>query len=66
MNYPEYIMELVRQHLGLEHYDTSRDEEIGNMSHGSVLDHCLEWEGIIGYGHTITSWVEDIYGVSLT
>lgn len=66
MKYPEYIMELVRQHLGLEHYDTSRDEEIGTMSHDSVLDHCLEWEGIIGYGYTITGWVQDIYGVTLT
>ena len=64
--YPNYIMEKVRQHLGLEHWDSSRDSEINNMSHDSILDHCLEWEGIIGYGYQIRDWVEDIYGVTLS
>ena len=63
--YPDYIMEKVRQRLGLEPYDTSRDSEINNMSHGTVLDHVLEWEGIIGYGYTIPGWIKDIYGVDL-
>lgn len=63
--YPNYIMEKVRQHLGLEPYDTSRDEEINSMSHRSILDHCLEWEGIIGYTGQIIGWIDDIYGVSL-
>ena len=63
--YPVYIMEKVRQHLGLEHYDTSRDAEINEMSHSAVLDHALEWEGIIGYGGTIRGWIETIYGVKL-
>ena len=64
--YPYYIMEMVRQHLGLELYDTSRDEEINNMSHGTVLDHVMEWEGIIGYGYTIPQWIKDIYGIELS
>lgn len=63
--YPEYIMQTVRQHLGLEEWDTSRDEEINGMSHGTVFDHVLEWEGIIGYGYTIHGWINDIYGVNL-
>ena len=63
--YPIYIMEKVRQHLNLESWDTSRDEEINGMSHNSVLSHCLEWEGIIGYGYMITGMIQDIYGITL-
>lgn len=63
--YPRYIMEKVRQHIGLEPWDTSRDDEINNMTHHSVFGHCLEWEGIIGYNNTIRDWVSGIYGVTL-
>ena len=63
--YPNYIMEKVRQYLGVESYDISRDEQIGAMSRNSVLDACLEWEGIIGYGYTIRDWIKEIYGVTL-
>lgn len=63
--YPEYIMQKVRQHLGLEEYDTSRDDEINNMTHDSVFSHCLEWEGIIGYVYMIRDLVRDIYWVTL-
>ncbi len=64
--YPDYIMQRVRQHLGLEEYDTSRDEEINNMSHNEVFKHVLEWEGIIGYDYAIHGWIKDIYGVDLS
>jgi len=64
--YPNYIMDKVRQHLGLESWDTSRDEEINNMSHSEVFRHCLEWEGIIGYDLTIGNWIQDIYGITLS
>ncbi len=64
--YPDYIMQKVRQHLGLEYYDTSRDAEINDMAHNDVFYHCLEWEGIIGYDLTIRGWVVDIYGVTLS
>lgn len=64
--YPDYIMEKVRQHLGLEPYDTSRDEEINNVSRDLVFQHVLEWEGIIGYDYQIRSWIENIYGVNVS
>ncbi len=64
--YRNYIMEKVRQHLGLEYYDTSRDAEINDMAHNDIFYHCLEWEGIIGYDLTIRGWVVDIYGVTLS
>lgn len=63
--YPNYIMEKVRQRLGLESWDTSQDEDINSMTHMSVFDHCLNWEGMIGYTLQIMDWVQDIYGVSL-
>lgn len=63
--YPDYIMKDVRQHLGLEPYDTSSDDEINNMTHDEVFDHVLMWDGIIGYLHRIRGWVTDIYGVTL-
>ena len=64
--YPDYIIDKVRQHLGLEHNDVSRDAEINGMSHNTVFTHVLEWEGIIGYQYTIPQWITDIYGVELT
>ena len=64
-NYSGYIMEKVRQRLGLQPYDTSKDGEINDMSHNAVFRHCLEWEGIIGYDVTIAGWIHDIYGVTL-
>lgn len=63
--YPTYIMEKVRQRLGLEIHDTSRDDEINSMSHDVVFSHCLAWEGIIGFDYMITDLVKDIYKVSL-
>lgn len=63
--YPNYIKEKVRQRLGLESYDTSRDIEIDNMGHNEVFNDCLAWEGIIGYAYAIRDWVKDIYGVTL-
>ena len=64
--YPTYIMDKVRQRLGLEPGDTSRDEEINNMTHDQVFAHCLMWEGILGYEFTIRRWITEIYGVTLT
>lgn len=63
--YPDYIMEKVRQRLGLESGDTSRDGEIERMSHDTLFNHCLEWEGIIGFDYTIRNFVIDIYGVRI-
>lgn len=63
--YPDHIMEKVRQRLGLEPHDTSRDADINNMSQDEVFQHCLYWEGIIGYENTIKGWIKDIYGVEL-
>jgi hypothetical protein len=39
--YPNYIMQKVRQRLGIEENDTSRDADINNMSKDEVFQHCL-------------------------
>lgn len=63
--YSDDIMQLVRQQIGLESYDTSRDREINDMSRDTVFEKCLVWEGIIGYEHKIKRWISDIYDVNL-
>jgi len=63
--YPEYVMESVRQNLGLEADDMSMDSEINGMSKREVFARCLEWEGIIGYEYKILSLVSEIFGVDL-
>ena len=62
MKYPEYIMKKVRQRIGLEPNDNSKDEEIVIMSPGEIIDAVLEWEGIIGYTEFIVDLVFDVYG----
>ncbi len=64
--YSTLVMDKVRQGLGLEPGDTSRDEEINRFSHEAIFRHCLQWEGIIGYEFAILDWVRDIYGVELS
>lgn len=63
--YSEEIMEYVRQRLGLEKYDCSRDKEINLMSSDEVLDHVCNWNGLLGYTDTIKSWIRDIYDINL-
>ncbi len=63
--YPEEIMENVREALGLEPDDESRDDEIRGMSKLDILDKVATWEGLIGYGGTIMSWVQDIWNINL-
>lgn len=63
--YSESIMECVRQRLGLERYDDSRDEDINQLSQNEILEHVCNWNGLIGYATTIRSWIEEIYKMKL-
>lgn len=63
--YLDSIMEAVRQNLGLEADDTSKDDEINEMTRQEVLDRVCKWNGLIGYADTIREWIEDIWGVDL-
>ena len=61
--YPENIMMCVRQRLGLDEYDDSRDVEINKMSANEVFEHVCNWNGLLGYADTIKAWIEGIYKV---
>lgn len=59
------IMQYLRQRRWLEQNDTSQDDEIKEMSKQEVFEEVLIWNGMIGYGSTITNWIEEIFGVKL-
>lgn len=63
--YSEWIMEDVRQNLGLEADDVSRDNDINEMSKDEIFERILEWDGLIGYLETIKGWITEIYNVKL-
>lgn len=63
--YSEEIMEDLRQRRGLEREDTSQDKKIMEMSKDEALDEVATWNGLIGYGNTIKTWIEEIYGIEL-
>jgi len=63
--YPDYIVRDVRQNMGLEPDDTSRDSEILTMTPAEIFDRGLEWQGIIGYSHRILSAIEEIFDINL-
>lgn len=63
--YPDDIMESVRQALGLEESDESKDHEIAEMSRSEVFDHVLAWNGIIGYAEEVKQWINDVFNVDL-
>ena len=61
--YPESIMQYVRQNLGMDKYDDSRDAEINGMTADEVFECVCNWNGLINYASTIKSWVNDIYKI---
>lgn len=63
--YPENIMEVVRQRIGLEKQDVSRDSEINQFCQAEVLELVCDWEGLVGYACIIKSWIKDIYKIDL-
>lgn len=65
MIYPENIMCMVRQYMGLEPDDEKYDDEILSMKSSEVFGMVCEWEGLIGYGRVIREWIKDIYGIDL-
>ena len=63
--YPEHIMKVLRQRLGLDEDDTLRDDEINIYSPSEAFEEVLNWEGILGYANTIKWWIESIYGIDI-
>ena len=63
--YPDYIMEYVRQNLGLDKYDTSEDKDINEMSKSDIFEKVCNWNNLYWYSEYIKSWIKDIYGIDL-
>ena len=64
--YPEHLVRNVRQNLGRDAEDTSGDAAILLLSRDEFFDRVCNWDGLIGYGDQIRSWVEYVYGVDLS
>ena len=62
---PKRIVKVVRQTMGLDADDPSRDGEIICMSHRELFDAWLTWNGIIGYTEVILDTIEEIYSIAL-
>lgn len=58
--YSDRIMKNVRQNLGLEEDDTSRDDYIMSLSPEDVFDRYCNWEGLINYGYILWHVMEEI------
>ena len=63
--YSERVMRNVRENMGLEPDDTSKDKYIESLGRHEVLDRFLTLEGIIGYTNKIEDAIIDIYHVYL-
>lgn len=59
------IVEALRQRIGLEADDNSRDGEFLYLSPAEALDGWLTWNGICGYTDAIISAVEDTFKTKL-
>lgn len=59
-----HILEYIRQNTPFGRANFT-DEEIDAKSNRQLLDHWLQWQGIIGYTNSIISTIENIYGIKL-
>ena len=64
--YNNDVMEAIRQRLGLEPDDNSKDEQIMNMDKSKAFQEYCLWNGLMGsYHHYISEAISSIYGVAL-
>lgn len=63
--FPDPIMRKLRERLGLEAGDTTRDAEINRYGKFDAFCEVCNWEGIVDYGFTIAGWINDIFDIDL-
>lgn len=63
--YDKAIMEAVRQRMGLEKDDTSKDEYIMSLDKRTVFREFCEWNGLLGWSDNILLALENIYDICL-
>ena len=59
------IIDDVRENLGLERGDTSKDDKIDNMSSNEIFERWCEWNGFINRSETFRRVVGSIYGIDI-
>jgi len=65
--YNDDVMKAVRQSLGLEENDTSRDNDIMQMDKKAVFEHYCLWNGLLGsYYLYFLEAIQNIFDVELT
>ena len=58
-------MEAIRQRMGLEKDDTSKDEYIMSLDKRTVFREFCEWNGLLGWSDNILLALESIYDICL-
>lgn len=56
-----YIIKDIRQSLGLEADDRSRDKEIEGMTASEQFEHYCNWNGLIGWSDKLKDVVLDLF-----
>ncbi len=59
------ILNNVRENLGVESDDKSRDDEINMMSPSELFKRWCEWNGLINYSKEIKRVMGNIYGIDI-
>lgn len=59
------IIDDVRENLGSERGDTSKDDDINSMSPNEIFDKWCEWNGFINGSETFRRVIGGIYGISI-
>lgn len=59
----EKIIDDVREFLGVERGDISKDNEINALSPNMIFNNWCEWNGYIGLDERFRRVIGDIYGI---
>lgn len=59
------IIDDVRENIGIERGDASKDDEINSMSPNEIFDRWCEWNGFINYSKMFRAVIGSIYGTDI-
>lgn len=59
------IIRDVRENLGVDLEDTSKDDMINRMSSNEIFKRWCEWNGLINYSKIIRDVIGNIYGIDI-
>lgn len=59
------IIDDVRENLGLERGDISKDDRINGMSPNEIFNRWCEWNGFINYSKMFRAVISSVYGIEI-